>query len=119
MQRALVVAKGDAILAADLPAELFSGRAAVASAPGVSSATAPVANIGAADPAALAKALFQWARKNSKMKVIPAVERELIIQALIETNGNQVQASKLLGITCATLRKRVDKFNITSELAIK
>ena len=41
-----------------------------------------------------------------------------IIQALIETQGNQVQASKLLGITRATLRKRVEKFNIRKELAV-
>ena len=51
--------------------------------------------------------------------IIPAVERELIIHALVETHGNQVQAAKLLGITRATLRKRVDKFQIKQELAIK
>ena len=52
------------------------------------------------------------------MKVIPAVERELIIQALHETQGNQVHAAKLLGITRATLRKRVEKFGIKKELNI-
>jgi two-component system nitrogen regulation response regulator GlnG len=49
--------------------------------------------------------------------VLPAVERELIIQALIETRGNQVQASKLLGITRSTLRKRIAKFGIKQEFA--
>jgi two-component system nitrogen regulation response regulator GlnG len=67
----------------------------------------------------LARRLFQWARRESRLKVIPAVERELVIQALIETNGNQVQAAKLLGITRATLRKRIEKFGITRELAVK
>jgi len=43
----------------------------------------------------------------------------LIIEALAETNGNQVQAAKLLGITRATLRKRVEKFNIRQELSIR
>ena len=71
------------------------------------------------DVAALARRLFTWARGNRTLKVIPAVERELIIQALSETQGNQVQAAKLLGITRATLRKRVEKFKITRELAIK
>jgi two-component system nitrogen regulation response regulator GlnG len=47
------------------------------------------------------------------------VERELIIQALLETKGNQVQAAKLLGITRATLRKRVEKFQIKQALAIQ
>ena len=54
-----------------------------------------------------------------KLKVIPAVERELVIQALKETSGNQVQAAKLLGITRATLRKRIEKFGIQRELSLK
>ena len=71
------------------------------------------------DWAAVGRTLFQWARQEGKLKVLPAVERELIIQALLETKGNQVQAAKLLGITRATLRKRVEKFNIKQELAIQ
>ena len=74
---------------------------------------------GPSDVAGLARALFQWARRESKLKLIPAVERELIIQALVETKGNQVQAARLLGITRATLRKRIDKFQIKQELAIQ
>jgi two-component system nitrogen regulation response regulator GlnG len=62
--------------------------------------------------------LFQWARRDPKLKLIPAVERELIIHALKETDGNQLQAAKLLGITRATLRKRVEKFGIQRELTI-
>jgi len=71
------------------------------------------------DLAALAKQLFVWARDNAELKIIPAVERELIIQALSETKGNQVQAAKLLGITRATLRKRVEKFEIKQEFAAR
>ena len=52
------------------------------------------------------------------LKVLPAVERELIIHALQETKGNQVQAAKLLGITRATLRKRVEKFEIKQEVSV-
>jgi len=59
------------------------------------------------------------ARKDSKLKIIPAVERELVIQALLETRGNQLQAARLLGITRATLRKRVEKFGIKQELDIR
>ena len=71
------------------------------------------------DVMALARQLFQWARRDPKLKIIPAVERELVIQALKETEGNQVHAAKLLGITRATLRKRVEKFGIQRELSIK
>ena len=42
----------------------------------------------------------------------------MVINALRETRGNQVQAAKLLGITRATLRKRVEKFGIKQELSI-
>jgi nitrogen regulation protein NR(I) len=118
IQRAMVVAKGDAILAGDLPPEIREGRRA----PRVSGAPEQAADAEAAAPgdlSGLARTLFQWARRDGKLKVIPAVERELIIHALSETKGNQVQAARLLGITRATLRKRVEKFNIRQELSIR
>src|SRR6266576_1855082 len=113
IRRAHVMAKGDAILLSDLPPEI-TGQSpgafgAAATSPGETAAT---------DTSALARQLFQWARRDPKLKVIPAIERELVIQALKETNGNQVHAAKLLGITRATLRKRVEKFGIQRELNI-
>ena len=71
------------------------------------------------DVARLARQLFAWARRDPKLKVIPTVERELVIQALKEANGNQVHAAKLLGVTRATLRKRIEKFQIARELSIR
>jgi nitrogen regulation protein NR(I) len=113
LRRAYVIAKGDAILPGDLPAEVT----------GQGTSGAPVSTIAGegsmADAATLARQLFHIAKRDPKLKVIPAVERELVIQALKETDNNQVQAAKLLGITRATLRKRVDKFGIHRELNIK
>jgi two-component system nitrogen regulation response regulator GlnG len=83
---------------------------------GGNSLNAPVS--GEMDLAAIGKLLFSWARNSASLKIIPAVERELIINALAETKGNQVQAAKLLGITRATLRKRVEKFKIKQELSV-
>ena len=74
---------------------------------------------GEADAATLAEQFFRWARRDPARKIIPTMEREMIIQALKETNGNQVHAAKLLGITRATLRKRVDKFQIQKAVTIK
>jgi two-component system nitrogen regulation response regulator GlnG len=71
------------------------------------------------DAAVLARQLFQLARRDPKVKIIPAVERELVVQALKESADNQVQAAKLLGITRATLRKRIEKFGIQRELKIQ
>jgi len=114
IRRAHVMAKGDAILLSDLPPEI-TGQSpgafgAAATAPGETAAT---------DTSALARQLFQWARRDPKLKVIPAIERELVIQALKETNNNQVHAAKLLGITRATLRKRIEKFGIQREMKIE
>jgi two-component system nitrogen regulation response regulator GlnG len=148
IQRATVMAKSDVILPGDLPPEINTAAAqaqtqavpALSAVPpsipgGVSApalftpspvATAsPIPAISATSPGepgdldwpTLSQMLFKWARKQ-KLKILPAVERELVIQALLETQGNQVQAARLLGITRATLRKRIDKFGIRQELAI-
>jgi two-component system nitrogen regulation response regulator GlnG len=119
IRRALVVTKGEAILPGDLPPELTSPRTGGAEAPPAGGPSVLPAQVGEADVASLAGALFAHARRDARLKVIPAVERELIIQALLETKGNQVQAARLLGITRATLRKRVEKFAIKKELAIE
>jgi two-component system nitrogen regulation response regulator GlnG len=127
IRRALVVSKGGTILEQDLPPEVTSGASnsdLLKPSPGAGSA--PAAEPGAESKAGttetelglLAQRLFQWARKDPRRKIIPSVERELVIHALAETKGNQVQAAKLLGITRATLRKRIAKFNIKQELSI-
>jgi two-component system nitrogen regulation response regulator GlnG len=121
--RASVVAKGDIILPADLPPEVQMGSVhAPAPLAPATAETAPPSPSSASftgdDMVGLSRVLFQWAKKDPKLKIIPTVERELIIHALRETKGNQVQASKLLGITRATLRKRVEKFGIKQELSI-
>ncbi|MBI3874711.1 MAG: sigma-54-dependent Fis family transcriptional regulator, partial [Verrucomicrobia bacterium] len=124
IQRALVMAKGDTLTLNDLPAEFVQpGKTppAAAAAPATSAAGASAGRSTAAptDLAGVAQTLFKWARANPQLKVLPAMERELIIEALRETDGNQVQAAKLLGITRATLRKRVEKFHIRQELSIQ
>src|ERR1043166_8340324 len=116
LRHVMVVSQGDVVLLKDLPAEL-SGESP--SAGPVLSAAAVVGESAVSDLAALSRQLFYWARRDPKLKVIPEVERELVIQALKESNGNQVHAAKLLGITRATLRKRVEKFGIQRELNIK
>jgi nitrogen regulation protein NR(I) len=119
VRRATVVAKGDVILPADLPREISASPAPPAPAPELAplapSAPAPAVP---SDLASLVQQLFEWARQDRSLKIIPAVERELVIRALAETGGNQVQAARLLGITRATLRKRIDKFKIKQELSI-
>ncbi|HEX4342171.1 MAG TPA: helix-turn-helix domain-containing protein, partial [Verrucomicrobiae bacterium] len=114
IRRAHVMAKGDAILSSDLPPEIIGNSHG-----NISMASPAPGEAATSDAAGLARQLFNWAKRDPKLKVIPTVERELIIQALKETSNNQVQAAKLLGITRATLRKRVEKFGIHREMKIQ
>ncbi|MGE3308561.1 MAG: sigma-54-dependent transcriptional regulator [Limisphaerales bacterium] len=106
----------DTVPAAGNPVEGAGGQAVT----GVTEGPSPGGDLPGADPdvASLARMLFRWARSQPGARLLPAVERELVIEALKETHGNQVQAARLLGITRATLRKRIDKFGIRRELSV-
>jgi nitrogen regulation protein NR(I) len=131
IQRAMVLASGNTITLANLPEEIARGSRPHAPASGeparpVFSAAVPVPEAaappgtepGKAELAQAVETLFRFARGDKQFKLLPAAERELIVRALAETSGNQVQAAKLLGVTRATLRKRVDKFGIQKRMAI-
>src|SRR6185369_11420984 len=85
IQRALVISKGDVILPSDLPAELQPNRPAVpipqvSSQPDAGAAAGPASASGSGssfDLAGVVRGLFQWARQQSQLKLIPAIEREL------------------------------------------
>lgn len=135
LRRATVIAKGEAILPEDLPAEILGAAVAgvgrqSGARPNATGVSAPLSGPGAptAEPdeaseldelVQLAQRLFQWARRHPDRKVLPAVERELVVQALKETGDNQVRAARLLGITRATLRKRIEKFGIRREIRVR
>ena len=137
IQRAMVLASGSMIALANLPEEISrglrtnnsgevfsttsSGAAPVYPSPAQEAkpaASTPGAEPGKNELSHAVEILFDFARRDKQFKLLPAAERELIVRALAETAGNQVQAAKLLGITRATLRKRVDKFGIHKRMAI-
>ena len=51
-------------------------------------------------------------RAMTDSNLLDLMEREIIQRALNETGGNQVKAASLLGITRATLRKRIDAYDL-------
>jgi two-component system nitrogen regulation response regulator GlnG len=108
IERAAVVAHGETLKPDYLPAELLEPKTVVV----------PPDDVNAAVDGAV-KPLFALARKDPKFGIIAVMERELIIRALAETSGNQLQAAKLLGITRATLRKRIEKFGIERRLDVR
>jgi nitrogen regulation protein NR(I) len=134
IQRAMVLASGNTITLANLPEEIARGyhpappgesprSASSAASPSTAPSSVegtPAAGTepGKTDLAHAIETLFNFARSDKQFKLLPAAERELIVRALAETSGNQVQAAKLLGVTRATLRKRVEKFGIQKRMAI-
>ncbi len=97
IQRASVLATADVLLPKDIPL----GQVSMASEP-----------IGSAVPDSAEKAveaLFAAAAADSSIRLLPWIEREFTLRAMDKTGNNQVRAAKLLGITRATLRKRLER----------
>jgi two-component system nitrogen regulation response regulator GlnG len=107
VQRATVHASGDIILPKDIEWHAISTERRDEGAPGRASLEAAM------------ETLFNQALTDKEFKLLANMERYMIARALSKTGGNQVQAAKLLGITRATLRKRIEKFKIKSTVEVK
>lgn len=134
IQRSAVVAQSDTILTKDLPQEVLANTAPAS--PPVPSAgevaeegapAAPAADASAPEGAlpeggAVAKPdagecplsavydrLYELLRREHDEGLLQIIEKEITLRVLKETGGNQVKTSQLLGITRATLRKRIDQ----------
>jgi two-component system nitrogen regulation response regulator GlnG len=108
LQRAVVLAGSDLLLPKDIPLGQPTSGAAEAS---------PAAD-GAVTTEAAIEVLLKAAQADPNVQLLPWLEREFTLHAMKVTRGNQVRAAKLLGMTRATLRKRLERFNITKELTI-
>jgi two-component system nitrogen regulation response regulator GlnG len=76
--------------------------------------TAPVQTFAAVPTAPLTidvaiNTLFEAAANDDAIQLLPWLEREFTLKAMTRTGNNQVQAARLLGITRATLRKRLER----------
>ena len=98
IQRASVLATSDILLAKDIPLGLSE-----ASPLKVGAEETPVTVEDAI------RVLFKAAQADETLALLPWVEQEFTSYAMNLTHGNQVRAAKLLGITRATLRKRVSR----------
>jgi DNA-binding NtrC family response regulator len=105
LQRACVLASSDVLLAKDLP---LGQSAPPQDAPAKESPQQGVTetlSIGSA-----AESLFRaFLREGGERELLPWVEEDFTRRAMEETGGNQVKSAKLLGITRATLRKRLER----------
>jgi nitrogen regulation protein NR(I) len=55
---------------------------------------------------------------NKDLDLISFLEKEIILRALQKTNGNQIQAAKLLGINRNTLRSKMERYRLKKEVLI-
>jgi nitrogen regulation protein NR(I) len=105
IQRAAVLATSDVLLPKDLPlgqtTAVSTGEAAAAATPAPSSLEEA------------ARVLFEAASAQPGLELLPWLEREFTRRAMESTGDNQVRAAKLLGITRATLRKRLEHLRAT------
>jgi two-component system, NtrC family, response regulator AtoC len=58
--------------------------------------------------------VFQFWERGLHANLLDRVEKYLVQKALTETNGNQVQAARLLGISRNTLRSRINKYKLSA-----
>jgi len=109
LQRACVLATSELLLPKDLPLGTTTADAAAQS---VTGGAAPLTTEVAIE------VLLKAAAADPNVQLLPWLEREFTLHAMKVTKGNQVRAARLLGITRATLRKRIERFGITKELTI-
>ncbi|MEK9984301.1 MAG: helix-turn-helix domain-containing protein, partial [Opitutae bacterium] len=140
--RSAVVAKGDTILVKDFPREFVEGTgnsvgsqdlepvddpepedlsATLVEEPSSTSSEPAKDEVVLGDSDTLSKSMsldeafdivYAKIRESMPDTVLGTMEKEMVQRALRETGGNQVKASSLLGITRATLRKRIDQYSI-------
>jgi nitrogen regulation protein NR(I) len=114
--RSAVIAQGDTILLKDLPVEIRDSVGAVL--PAESSAAAPAseaaAGTGGTQALTLTEALDRVHRELStgSEPILERLEREMALRVLKAESGNQLRAAEKLGITRATLRKRIDDWGL-------
>ncbi|MBV9488445.1 MAG: sigma-54-dependent Fis family transcriptional regulator [Verrucomicrobia bacterium] len=112
IQRACVLATSDVLLPKDLPLG-DSNLSRELEIPGVATRgtheTKPTLETAVT-------ILLDTAASDNNLQLLPWLEREFTLFAMKRTRGNQVKAAKLLGVTRATLRKRIERYGITKEL---
>jgi transcriptional regulator with GAF, ATPase, and Fis domain len=113
IQRTCVLATSDVLLPKDIPLGVATQQEAAQ----VEQLPVPAyANSGRPTLEVAVETLLDAASNDHGLQLLPWLEREFTLFAMKRTKGNQVKAAKLLGVTRATLRKRIERYGITKEL---
>jgi DNA-binding NtrC family response regulator len=113
IQRACVLATSDVLLPKDIPLGAVTQQS-----DGAPENLAVTVNSNPVRPTleTAVEILLDAASTDRSLQLLPWLEREFTLFAMKRTKGNQVKAAKLLGVTRATLRKRIERYGITREL---
>jgi DNA-binding NtrC family response regulator len=116
IQRACVLATSDVLLPKDIPLGIATGQTDHLNGDHI-----PSTGGGGAKPTLdmAVETLLDAAASDPTIQLLPWLEREFTVSAMKRTKGNQVKAAKLLGVTRATLRKRIERYGITKELSFQ
>ncbi|MGF1656921.1 MAG: sigma-54-dependent transcriptional regulator [Verrucomicrobiales bacterium] len=129
LQRACVLATTDFLLPKDLPLssaavaedggesktnerELAASENGSALEPTPSPIVVPVQDVQGLTPEKAIDYLLDVACADPDAELLPWVEQRFTLLAMRRTKGNQIRAAKLLGVSRATLRKRLERFQI-------
>jgi len=107
INRSLILCKGELMTAEDIVFDVEDEAISFANEEGLENSLAKLL-----DP--LFTDILRFWGKGLHSNLLDKIEKFLVQKALAETNGNQVQAAKLLGISRNTLRTRIDKYNLSS-----
>lgn len=108
MERASVLATSDVLLPKDIPLGAQNDSVGTFASGKPSQASEPPIPAADATPEQLAAQLFEKLSTTEKENLLAWIEKRMVHFALQASEGNQLKAAKLLGITRATLKKRVD-----------
>ncbi len=111
VKRAMVIAKGQTLLAEDFLLE------------GVEEEMGPAEHLELEERLQIRmepvfKELLELSRKSPGADLMSELEKIVVKRALQETKGNQVQAAVLLGISRNTLRSKIERYRIRKDVAI-
>jgi nitrogen regulation protein NR(I) len=112
IQRALVIAKGNTLLPEDFSLDGLMGDEEGKGSVGDFESRLETLM----EP--LFRELSRYSKEVQSPDLMGLIEKMLIKRALRETQGNQVQAALLLGMSRNTLRSKIERFRIKKEIAI-
>lgn len=116
--RSAVMAQGEMILIKDLPQEVVQAIGVAVPTEAVSEPESAVEAVVEAETLIGQPAedpfdgVYKRMREAHGKNILEHAEKQLIIRALAESDGKQVKAAEILGMTRATLRKRIDQYDL-------